>query len=59
MGWAEHVVRMRIKGKHIGSRWESQKERDNWKDLDIIWRNIFKWNLRVIGWGSMELINLA
>jgi hypothetical protein len=29
MRWAGHVVRIWIRGMHIGYRWENQKERDH------------------------------
>jgi hypothetical protein len=33
------------KGMHIGYWWESQKERDNWEDLDVGGWTILKWIL--------------
>jgi hypothetical protein len=46
------------KGMHIGFWRESQKERDHWEDLDICGR-IIKIDLREIGWGGMDWIDLA
>jgi hypothetical protein len=38
---------------HIGFWWESQKERD------VGGKIILEWNLREIGWGGMDWIDLA
>jgi hypothetical protein len=37
---------------HLGFRWESQKETDHWKDLDVDRRIILKSFLRILGWGG-------
>jgi hypothetical protein len=38
--WAGHVARMGKRGIHIGYWWQSQKERDRYKDLDVAVRII-------------------
>jgi hypothetical protein len=43
--WAGHVARMGRRGMHIGYWWESQKERDHWKDQGASGRAIIKWML--------------
>jgi hypothetical protein len=45
MGLAGHVARMGRRGIHVGSWWESQRERDHYKDLDLSRRIILKWIL--------------
>jgi hypothetical protein len=35
MRLAGHVARMGRKGMHVGYWWESQNERDHWKDQDV------------------------
>jgi hypothetical protein len=35
----------RRRGMHIGYWWESQKERDDWKDQDMVGCTILKWIL--------------
>jgi hypothetical protein len=42
MRWAGHVARMREKGMHVGFCWESRKERDHYKDLDVGGRIILR-----------------
>jgi hypothetical protein len=37
--------------------WESQKERDNYEDLDVGGRIMLKWILE--GWGGVDWIDLA
>jgi hypothetical protein len=49
MRWAGHIARMGRRGTHIGFWWESQKERED---------NI-RMDLREIGWGGMDWIDLA
>jgi hypothetical protein len=39
---------------HIGFWWKSQKERDQYEDLDVGGRIILKMDLREIGWGGMD-----
>jgi hypothetical protein len=39
MRWAGHVTRMRT-----GFRWENQKERDNYEDLEVAGRIVLKLN---------------
>jgi hypothetical protein len=43
--WEEYVARTGRKGMHIGSWWESQKERNHYEDLDAGGRIILKWML--------------
>jgi hypothetical protein len=43
---------------HIGYWWESQKERDQWKDQDVGVDKI-KMDRREIGWDGMDLIDLG
>jgi hypothetical protein len=57
--WAGHVSGMERKGMHKGVRWESQKERDHWEDLEVGGRIILRWLLREIGCGGMDWIDLA
>jgi hypothetical protein len=61
MRWTGHVVRMGKVGMHIGYWWESQKERDHQEDLDMGGENNtrIKMDLREIGWGGMDWIDLA
>jgi hypothetical protein len=56
MRWARHVARMGEKRKRIRYWWESQKERDHWKDQDISGWTILKWILEI--YNGMELIEL-
>jgi hypothetical protein len=35
MRWAGHVAQMGRRRMHIGYRWESQKERDDWEDHNV------------------------
>jgi hypothetical protein len=56
--WAGHVARMRRIGMHIGYWSESQKERDHYEDQDV-GRWVIKVDLREIGWGGMDWIDLA
>jgi hypothetical protein len=45
---------------HIGYWWESQKERDHQEDQDVGgWVDNIKMDLREIGWGGMDWIDLA
>jgi hypothetical protein len=39
MRWTGHVAHMGKK-MHLGIWWESQKERDHFKNLDVAWRII-------------------
>jgi hypothetical protein len=40
---------------HIGYRWESQKERDHWKDQDVgRWVDNIKMDLKEIGWDGVD-----
>jgi hypothetical protein len=34
------------RGMLIGFLWESQKERDDWKDIDVGWEIILNWMLQ-------------
>jgi hypothetical protein len=36
MRWTGHVARMRRRGMRIEYWWESQKERDDWEDQDVV-----------------------
>jgi hypothetical protein len=38
MRWAGHVKRM-----HIGFSWKSQKERDHYEVVDVLWRITLRW----------------
>jgi hypothetical protein len=42
---AGHVARMGRRGLHIGCWWESQRERDHWKDQDVSGWTILKYIL--------------
>jgi hypothetical protein len=44
---------------HIAYWWESQNERDLWKDQDVGEWSILKWILREIGWDGMDWIDLT
>jgi hypothetical protein len=45
---------------HIGYWWESQKERDHWKDQDVGRWTILKWILReIVGWDGVDWIDMA
>jgi hypothetical protein len=41
--WEGNVEGMGRRGMHIGYRWESQKIRNQWEDLDVGGRTILKW----------------
>jgi hypothetical protein len=45
MRWARHIERMGRRGMRIGYWWESQKERDHYKDQDVSGWIILKWIL--------------
>jgi hypothetical protein len=45
MRWTSHVVRKEEKRMLIGYRWENQKERDHYEDLNIRGWTILKWLL--------------
>jgi hypothetical protein len=45
MRWAGYVAQMGLRGMHIGFRWETQKERDHFEDLDVSWWIMLKWIL--------------
>jgi hypothetical protein len=45
MRLAGHVARMGRRGMHIGYWWEGQKDRDHWKDQDVVEWTILKWIL--------------
>jgi hypothetical protein len=38
------------RGLHVGSWWESQKERDHWEDQDVGGWTILKWILERHNW---------
>jgi hypothetical protein len=44
---------------HTGFWWESQREGDHWEDVDVNGKMILKMDLREIGWGGTDLIDLA
>jgi hypothetical protein len=44
---------------HTGYWWESQKERNHWKNQDLGGWTILKWILREIGCGGIDWIGLA
>jgi hypothetical protein len=46
------------KGMHTGFWWESQKESNDWEDLDM-WEDNIKIDLRETGWGDTDWINMA
>jgi hypothetical protein len=59
MRWAGHVARIGEKREiHIGFWWESRKEREHYEDLDVSGRIILKMDLREIGLGGMDWIDL-
>jgi hypothetical protein len=39
---AGHVASMGRRRKHVRFRWESQRERDHWEDLDVGGKKILK-----------------
>jgi hypothetical protein len=39
--------------------WESQKDRDHYEDLECRLENTIKMDLREVGWGAVDWINLA
>jgi hypothetical protein len=43
---------------HIGSWWESQKERDHWEDREAGGWIILKWIIQTV-WGGMDWFDLA
>jgi hypothetical protein len=59
MRWEGHVARMGGRGMHIGYWWEIQKERDHWEDQRRRWVDNMKIDLREIGWGGMDWIDLV
>jgi hypothetical protein len=44
---------------HIGYRWERQKERDHYEEPRRRWLDNIKMDLREIGWGGVDWIELA
>jgi hypothetical protein len=44
---------------HAGIWWENQKERDHWEDQDVGGVGNIKMDLRKIGWGGMDWIDVA
>jgi hypothetical protein len=44
--WAGHVVKWEIRVLHVEYWWETQEERDYWKDKDVDGRIILNWILR-------------
>jgi hypothetical protein len=46
---------MRRRGMRIEYWWESQKERDDWEDQDVVGWTMLKWILEK-GWGGMDWI---
>jgi hypothetical protein len=59
--WTENVARMGRKRMHIGFWWENQKERYQYATTTHRWEDntSIKIDLREIGWGGMDWINLA
>jgi hypothetical protein len=57
MRWAGYVGRIGGRRMHIGYWWESQKERDHWKDQDVCVDNI-KMDLREIGCDGTDWIHV-
>jgi hypothetical protein len=53
MRWAGYVALMGRRGMHIGYWWESQEERPGRG-----WKYNIKMDLREIGWGGVDWINL-
>jgi hypothetical protein len=58
MRWAGHVARMGRRGMHIAFRWKSHKETDHYSDLDVGKGVNIKMDLREIGCGVMDWIDL-
>jgi hypothetical protein len=58
MRWAVHVARMGRRGMHIGFWWESRKERPLGRPRRR-WEDNIRMDLREIGWGGMDWIDLA
>jgi hypothetical protein len=59
MRWAGHVARTRIRGLQIGFRRENQKERPPLGRPSRRWEDNINMDLREIGWGVVDWINLA
>jgi hypothetical protein len=60
MRWAGHVARMGRRGMRICYWYESQKERDHWKEQGIgRWVDNIRMDLGEVGWGYVDWIRLA
>jgi hypothetical protein len=42
MRWARNLASMTRRGMHTGFWWKSQKENDQWEDLDVVGRIILR-----------------
>lgn len=47
-----------LRGMYIKVQWETHKERDNWKDLDVGGGDVML-GLREVGWDGMVYIDLT
>ena len=59
MRWAGHVARMGRREMYTGFWWGNVGERERWGVPGLRWKDNIKMDLREVGCGRMDWINLA